>query len=227
MIFGVVFLICGVAFKVSAAPFHMWTPDVYEGAPTPVVAFIAAAPKLAAMVLFARVLLQGFPDAIEQWRQVILVHLLSSPSPSARLAGLVQTNLKRLLAYSSIANIGYALIGLATGGESGVQAMLVFMVLYMIDVTGLLRPAWSPCRGHGRPIEKLADFAGLAKERPGLALAHDRPQLFGDGHPAVLRLLGQVLRLQGGARGRIPGAHRSRRVRARGLAWSPPTITCA
>ena len=101
-----------------------------------------------------------------------------SPSPSALWPGLVQTNLKRLLAYSSIANIGYALIGLATGGESGVQAMLVFMVLYMIDVTGLLRPVWSPCRGMADRSRSWPISRALAKERPGLALAHDRPQRF-------------------------------------------------
>ncbi len=169
VIFGVVFLICGVAFKVSAAPFHMWTPDVYEGAPTPVVAFISAAPKLAAMVLFARLLLQAFPDAIEQWRQVIVVLAFISIAVGA-LAGLVQKNLKRLLAYSSIANIGYALIGLATGGQNGVQALLVFMVLYMIDVTGFFACMVALSR-QGRPIERFEDFAGLAKEQPGLALA--------------------------------------------------------
>ena len=169
VIFGLVFLICGVAFKVSAAPFHMWTPDVYEGAPTPVVAFVAAAPKLAAMVLFARVLLQAFPEAIEQWRQVIVVIAYISIAVGA-LGGLVQFNLKRLLAYSSIANIGYALIGLATGGENGVQAMLVFMVLYMIDVTGFFACMVALSRG-GKPIETLSDFAGLSKERPGIAVA--------------------------------------------------------
>ena len=169
VIFGIVFLICGIAFKVSAAPFHMWTPDVYEGAPTPVVAFIAAAPKLAAMVLFARALLQGFPEAIDQWRQVIIVLSFLSVAVGA-LAGLVQKNLKRLLAYSSIVNIGYALIGLATGGENGVQAMLVFMILYMIDTTGLFACLVALSR-QGRPIERLEDFAGLSKERPGIALA--------------------------------------------------------
>jgi NADH-quinone oxidoreductase subunit N len=136
VIFGVVFLACGLAFKVSAAPFHMWTPDVYEGAPTPVVAFFAAAPKLAAMVLFARALVQGFPDAIDQWRQVILAIAAISMAVGA-IAGVVQRNLKRLLAYSSILNIGYALMAMSTGTALGMQAMLVFMVLYMIDVTGM------------------------------------------------------------------------------------------
>jgi NADH-quinone oxidoreductase subunit N len=169
VIFGVVFLICGLAFKVSAAPFHMWTPDVYEGAPSPVVAFITAAPKLAAMVLFARALAQGFPDAIAQWSQVLVAIAAISMGVGA-LAGLVQKNLKRLLAYSSIANIGYALLGLAAGTEQGLQAMLMFMVLYMIDVTGFFACLIAMSR-QGEPMETLPSLAGLAKERPVLALA--------------------------------------------------------
>src|SRR6201986_2225840 len=128
VLFGLVFLMCGLAFKVSAAPFHMWTPDVYEGAPTPIVAFFAAAPKLAAMVLFARALLDAFPGATDPWRRVVVVIAVISALWGA-FAGLAQRNLKRLWAYSSIANVGYALIGLSAGGAQGVQAMLVFMVL--------------------------------------------------------------------------------------------------
>ena len=169
VIFGIVFLICGLAFKVSAAPFHMWTPDVYEGAPTPVVAFVAAAPKLAAMVLFARALVIGFPEAVEQWRQVIIVVAAISMGVGA-FAGLAQKNLKRLLAYSSILNIGYALMALSAGAPGGVQAMLVFMVLYMIDVTGFFACLTALSR-NGRPMENLSDMAGLSKERPGIALA--------------------------------------------------------
>ena len=168
VIFGVVFLACGLAFKVSAAPFHMWTPDVYEGAPTPVVAFIASAPKLAAMVLFARVLVQGFPEATDQWRQVILAIAAISMAVGA-LAGLVQRNLKRLLAYSSILNIGYALMALSTGTGMGMQAMLVFMVLYMIDVTGFFA-ALAALSKDGKPMERIEDFAGLSQERPALAI---------------------------------------------------------
>ena len=168
VIFGVVFLACGMAFKVSAAPFHMWTPDVYEGAPTPVVAFIAAAPKLAAMVLFARALVQGFPDAVDQWSQVIVAIAAISMAVGA-LAGLAQRNLKRLLAYSSILNIGYALMALSAGTTAGVQAMLVFMVLYMIDVTGFFAALTALSRD-GRPMERIEDFAGLSQERPALAI---------------------------------------------------------
>jgi len=169
VLFGLVFLICGLAFKVSAAPFHMWTPDVYEGAPTPVVAFFAAAPKLAAMVLFARALGQGFAGAAEQWQQVLVAIALISIAVGA-FWGLVQRNLKRLWAYSSIANIGYALLGLAAGDAQGVQAMLVFMVLYMIDVTGFFACLAALSRS-GRPMETIDDMAGLIKEQPGIALA--------------------------------------------------------
>ncbi|MBP7704874.1 MAG: NADH-quinone oxidoreductase subunit NuoN [Caulobacter sp.] len=169
ILFGLVFLITGLAFKVSAAPFHMWTPDVYEGAPTPIVGFFAAAPKLAAMVLLARVLQEGFGDAVPQWQQVILVVALLSVAVGA-FAGLAQKNLKRLWAYSSIANIGYALIGLSAGGEAGVQAMLMFMILYMVDVTGFFA-CISVLERDGKPLETIEDMAGLFKERPGMALA--------------------------------------------------------
>jgi len=169
VLFGLVFLICGLAFKVSAAPFHMWIPDVYEGAPTPVVAFFAAAPKLAAMVLFARALADAFPGTADQWRQVLIVIAVISMLLGA-FAGLVQKNLKRLWAYSSIANIGYALVGLSAGTQEGVQAMLVFMVLYMIDVTGFFACLMALNRD-GKPMETMDDMAGLMRERPGMALA--------------------------------------------------------
>jgi NADH-quinone oxidoreductase subunit N len=168
VLFGLVFLICGLAFKVSAAPFHMWTPDVYEGAPSPVVVFITTAPKMAAMVLTARVLVDAFGGAVEQWRQVLLAIAMISVLVGA-FAGLVQKNLKRLIAYSSIANIGYALIGLSAANEQGVQAMLMFMVLYMIDVTGFFACLLALKR-EGRPMETLVDMAGLVRVRPGLAL---------------------------------------------------------
>ncbi len=169
LLFGLVFLICGIAFKVSAAPFHMWTPDVYEGAPTPVVAFFAAAPKLAAMVLFARVLGDGFAAAADQWQQILVVIAMASVAVGA-FAGLVQSNIKRLWAYSSIANVGYAVLGLSSGTAEGVQAMLMFMVLYMIDVTGFFACLAALSRG-GRSMETLDDMAGLIKERPAIALA--------------------------------------------------------
>ena len=168
-LFGLVFLICGIGFKVSAAPFHMWTPDVYEGAPTPVVGFFAGAPKLAAMVLLARILSEGFGGAVLQWRQVLVAMALISVAVGA-FAGLAQSDLKRLWAYSSIASIGYALVGLAAGGVVGIQSMLMFMVLYVIDVTGFFACLAALTRG-GKPMQSLDDFAGLARERPALAIS--------------------------------------------------------
>ena len=190
LLFGLVFLICGLAFKVSAAPFHMWTPDVYEGAPTPVVAFFAAAPKLAAMVLFARVLADGFAGAAGQWQQVLVAIALISIGVGA-FAGLVQKNLKRLWAYSSIANIGYALMGLSAGTSEGVQAMLVFMILYMIDVTGFFACLTALSR-QGRAMETIDDMAGLIKEQPGIALAMTAFSLSALGLPPFSGFFGKV-----------------------------------
>lgn len=164
LIFGLVFLICGLAFKVSAAPFHMWTPDVYEGAPTPVVALFATAPKMAAMVLIARALDNGFGEAHGQWAQVLVLICLISFVVGA-FGGLAQKDIQRLLAYSSIANIGYALLGVVAGTEQGQQAMLTFMSLYMIDTFGFFALLLSLSRG-GRPIRRIADLAGLVRERP-------------------------------------------------------------
>jgi NADH-quinone oxidoreductase subunit N len=169
LIFGLVFVICGLAFKVSAAPFHMWTPDVYEGAPTPVVALFATAPKMAAMVLFARVLSEGFLEAHSQWAQVLVLVSLASFVVGA-WGGLAQKDAQRLLAYSSIANIGYALLGIAAGTEQGLQAMVTFMTLYMVDTLGFFAILLSLSR-NGRPIRKIADFAGLKKERPLTTIA--------------------------------------------------------
>jgi NADH-quinone oxidoreductase subunit N len=163
LIFGLVFLICGLAFKVSAAPFHMWTPDVYEGAPTPVVALFATAPKVAAMVLIARTLEGAFGGSHDQWAQVISFAV-------GAFGGLVQKDLQRLLAYSSIANIGYALLGIAAGTTAGVQAMLVFMTLYVIDQFGFFAILLSLSRG-AKPIRRIADLAGLRKDKPVTAIA--------------------------------------------------------
>jgi NADH-quinone oxidoreductase subunit N len=169
LIFGLVFLICGLAFKVSAAPFHMWTPDVYEGAPTPVVALFATAPKMAAMVLIARALSEGFGGAHDQWAQVIILISLISFAVGA-FGGLAQKDFQRLLAYSSIANIGYALLAIAAGTQAGLQAMLMFMTLYVIDQLGFFALLMSLSKG-GRPIRRIADLAGLKRDRPLTAIA--------------------------------------------------------
>ena len=169
LIFGLVFLICGLAFKVSAAPFHMWTPDVYEGAPTPVVALFATAPKMAAMVLIARALSEGFGGAHDQWAQVIILISLISFAVGA-FGGLAQKDFQRLLAYSSIANIGYALLAIAAGTQAGLQAMLMFMTLYVIDQMGFFAILLSLSKG-GKPIRRIADLAGLKRDRPLTAIA--------------------------------------------------------
>ena len=169
LIFGLVFLICGLAFKVSAAPFHMWTPDVYEGAPTPVVALFATAPKMAAMVLIARALSEGFGGAHDQWAQVIILISLISFAVGA-FGGLAQKDIQRLLAYSSIANIGYALLAIAAGTQAGLQAMLMFMTLYVIDQLGFFAILLSLSKG-GKPIRRIADLAGLKRDRPLTAIA--------------------------------------------------------
>jgi NADH-quinone oxidoreductase subunit N len=188
-LFGLVFVMAGIAFKVSAAPFHMWTPDVYEGAPTPVVGFFAGAPKLAAMVLLARLLSQAFGANVHDWRQIIVVMALLSVGVGA-FAGLAQSNLKRLWAYSSIAAIGYALVGLAAGGVEGVQAMLVNLVLYVVDVTGFFACLAALSR-NGKPMESMADFAGLIRERPALAVAMTIFSLSALGLPPVSGLWGK------------------------------------
>ena len=169
VLFGLVFVICGLAFKVSAAPFHMWTPDVYEGAPTPIVAFFTTAPKMAALVAFARILFEAFPQAIDEWRQVVLIISMASMAVGA-FGGLLQRNLKRLLAYSSISNMGYALLAISAGTEAGVQGLLIFMILYMVDSLGLFACLAALNRG-GRPVEMMSDFAGLSRVRPGMAVA--------------------------------------------------------
>jgi NADH-quinone oxidoreductase subunit N len=190
LIFGLVFLICGLAFKVSAAPFHMWTPDVYEGAPTPVVALFATAPKIAAMVLIIRVLVEGFGVAHGQWAQVIILISLISFAVGS-FGGLMQKDVQRLLAYSSIINIGYALLGVAAGTQAGVQATLMFMTLYVIDQFGFFAVLLSLSR-NGRPIRKIADLAGLKKDRPLTAVALTILSLSAVGIPPMSGFWGKV-----------------------------------
>lgn len=168
LIFGLVFLIAGLAFKVSAAPFHMWTPDVYEGAPTPMVAYAAGAPKFAAMVVLARILQTGFMHEIDQWRQVLIVISVLSFLIGA-LGGLMQKDFKRLLAYSSIANMGYALLAVAAGTVIGIQALLLFFVMYMVDTLGMFSFSMAVNR-KGEPLSRFEQFAGMAKTNMPLAI---------------------------------------------------------
>lgn len=165
VIFGLVFLICGLAFKVSAAPFHMWTPDVYEGAPTPVTALFAAAPKVAAVVLLARVLYGPFGALEFEWRQVI-VALSAISLIVGSLAALAQTNIKRLMAYSSIANMGFVLLAVAAGPRFGGDwAALIYLATYLPATIGIFAIILAMRRG-GVGLERLEDFAGLAARRP-------------------------------------------------------------
>ncbi|WP_300557168.1 NADH-quinone oxidoreductase subunit NuoN [Maricaulis sp.] len=164
--FGLVFVICGLAFKVSAAPFHMWTPDVYEGAPTPVTAFFATAPKFAAIVLMARVLMEPFGAVVDDWRDVIWIIAVLSMGVGA-FGALTQENIKRLLAYSSIGNMGYALVAIAAASQTGLWALLVFMALYMIGVVGAFGAVLSMRTREGM-VENVSDLAGLAQRNPGL-----------------------------------------------------------
>ena len=167
VIAGMVFMLCGLAFKISAAPFHMWTPDVYEGSPTPVTGFFAAAPKLAAMAIITRLIIVPFGDVAGQWQQVIVVLAILSMVVGA-LGALVQTNIKRLMAYSSIANMGYALVPLAAGTIAGVQGMLVFMTIYVITVIGVFATILQMRLRNGM-VEQISDLSGLSKSSPGMA----------------------------------------------------------
>jgi len=164
---GVVFVVAGLAFKLGAVPFHMWTPDVYEGAPTPVTAFFAAAPKLAAMGLFLRVLLGPFGELGGQWQQVVILMSLGSMILGA-FAAINQRNIKRMLAYSGIGHIGYALIGLATLDPEGYEAVLVYMGIYYVTVVGTFACVLAMVR-QGRSVEGIDDLAGLSRTHPGMA----------------------------------------------------------
>ncbi|NNE86139.1 MAG: NADH-quinone oxidoreductase subunit NuoN [Alphaproteobacteria bacterium] len=166
---GLVFIIAGLAFKVSAVPFHMWTPDVYEGAPTPVTAFFAVAPKIAAMALFVRVMLEPFGDLFDQWQQVIWFISLASMSLGA-FAAINQTNIKRLMAYSSIGHMGFVLVGLAAGNETGAQGVLLYLTVYLFMNVGTFACILA-MRRQDRMVEDIDQLAGLSRTNPKMALA--------------------------------------------------------
>lgn len=167
--FGLVFLCAALAFKISAAPFHMWTPDVYEGSPTPVTAFFATAPKVAAGVLFARVLYDGFGGAVSDWQQVLVFVSIASMFLGS-IAAIGQTNLKRLLAYSSIGHMGYALVGLAAGTEAGAQSLLIYLSIYLVMNIGVFAFILTMERD-GRPVAQISDLSGLSMTRSAEAMA--------------------------------------------------------
>jgi NADH-quinone oxidoreductase subunit N len=168
VIVGMILIIVGMCFKVSAVPFHMWTPDVYEGAPTPVTAFFATAPKAAALLLFTRVMLQPFGPLVVQWQQVLIFVSLASMLVGS-LAGIMQGNIKRLLAYSSIGHVGFILMGIVAGGVAGVQAILIYIALYIAMSAGAFG-CLLMLRRDGKYIEDIKDFSGLAQTHPLVAL---------------------------------------------------------
>jgi NADH-quinone oxidoreductase subunit N len=170
MMLGLIFVLSGLAFKISAAPFHMWTPDVYEGAPTPVTAFFASAPKVAASALLIRITIEAFGNQLAAWQQILIVVSLMSIIIGA-VGAIGQQNLKRLLAYSSINNIGFLLIGLAAGTEQGVAAMLVYLAIYVAMTLGGFICLMQLKGADGAMKEGMADVAGLSKTRPMLAAA--------------------------------------------------------
>jgi NADH-quinone oxidoreductase subunit N len=170
LLFGLVFVLAGIAFKISAVPFHMWTPDVYEGAPTPVTAFFASAPKVAAVLLGTRICLDALEPATDAWRQIVIFAALASIFLGA-VAAFGQTNIKRLLAYSSINNVGFALVGLAAGTPQGASSVLFYMAVYVVMTMGaFLCVLWMRDK-NGNPVEDIAALSGLSQTRPGYAAA--------------------------------------------------------
>ena len=168
LIVGLVFMLAGLAFKVSAVPFHMWTPDVYEGAPTPITAFFSVAPKIAALCLFLRVLVGPFGEIPSDWQQVIILISVLSMGLGA-FAAIAQSNIKRLMAYSSIGHVGYALIGLAAASPEGARGLLYYLLIYMVMNLGVWAVILS-MRVQGRYVETLDDLKGISKTNPGIAL---------------------------------------------------------
>jgi NADH-quinone oxidoreductase subunit N len=191
---GMVLLLAGLAFKISAVPFHMWAPDVYEGAPTSVTAFFAIAPKVAAIALLTRVLMGPFGGMVDQWRQVIEVISILSMALGG-VAAIVQTNIKRLLAYSSIGHMGYALVGLAAAGAAGIQAVVVYMTIYVVMSVGAFCIVLQ-MKKNGKAVDKISDLSGLGKEQPLLALAMSIMMFSMAGIPPLAGFFGKLFIFQ-------------------------------
>jgi NADH-quinone oxidoreductase subunit N len=170
VLFGLIFVVAGLAFKISAVPFHMWTPDVYEGSPTPVTAFFATAPKVAAMGLLLRVMFDPFGGLHHQWQQIIMLISAASMLVGA-VAALAQTNIKRLLAFSSIGHVGYALIGVACGTQAGVKAVLIYMAIYLVTTIASFLCVMAMRRDTLGPVEDIDTLSGLARHNTQLAVA--------------------------------------------------------
>lgn len=194
LIFGLVLILCALGFKMAAAPFHMWTPDVYEGAPTPITAFFAAAPKVAAVALMARVLYEPFAALEDQWRQVVMA-LSAISMVWGSFGALLQSNLKRLMAYSSIANMGFALMALASGAAEGPSAALLYLTLYLPATIGIFALIIAMRRG-GEPAETVADLAGMAQRRPWMAALFTMLLFSIAGIPPFAGFIGKLLVFQ-------------------------------
>ncbi len=190
LIFGLVFLVAGLAFKVGAVPFHMWTPDVYEGSPTPITAFFVTAAKVAAFALFIRAIIAPFPAVAHQWQQIIVVVSVLSTVLGA-VAAIGQTNIKRLLAYSSIGHVGYALLGLAAGTQAGIQGMLVYLAYYLVTNLGMFACV-SAMRRDGESVEDIRQLAGLSRTKPHFALAFAALTLSLAGLPPLAGIFAKV-----------------------------------
>ncbi len=197
-LFGMVLMITGLAFKVSAAPMHVWTPDVYEGSPSPVVAFFATAPKMASMTVFAIIMFTAFPQAtaFDNW-QVIIGIIAAASMIIGAFGALPQTNLKRLLGYSSIANMGYALVAVAAGVQYGAGSLLIFMTAYVIASLGLFGGVLS-MRREGGMVEDINELAGLVRRQPGLATALTMLLISVSGFPLAFGFLGKLAILEAG-----------------------------
>ncbi|CAH0340349.1 NADH-quinone oxidoreductase subunit NuoN [Rhizobium sp. CECT 9324] len=168
LIFGLVFIMAGLAFKISAVPFHMWTPDVYEGAPTPVTAFLAAAPKIGAMAIFVRIVIDAFLPIFAEWQQIVVFISIASMVLGS-VAAIGQRNIKRLMAYSSIGHMGYALVGLAAGTAGGVSGVLLYMAIYLVMTLGTFACIMAMRQKEGGNVENIDDLAGLSTTRPFMA----------------------------------------------------------
>jgi NADH-quinone oxidoreductase subunit N len=167
LVFGLVFLLAGLCFKVSVVPFHMWTPDVYEGAPTPVTAFFASAPKIAAMAVFTRVVLTAFSGIASEWQQIVVFVAIASMALGS-FGAIGQRNIKRMMAYSSIGHMGFALVGLAAGTVEGAQGVVLYLVIYAVMTFGAFTVILAMSR-NGQPLEQISDFAGLSRTNPLMA----------------------------------------------------------
>jgi len=190
LVFGLVFLLAGLAFKISAVPFHMWTPDVYEGAPTPITAYLATASKVASFALVLRAIVVPFASAVHEWQQIII--FISALSMALGAFGAIgQSNIKRLMAYSSIGHMGYALLGLAAATPMGLRGVLFYLAFYALTNLGVFA-CIQAMRRDGQSVENISDLAGLARTRPALAFAFMAMMLSLSGLPPLAGILAKA-----------------------------------